>query len=56
MVEIPKYLHEKYHKTLHGLIENGDSFRNNKDLDRQYKNFRKKYWKWCAKKYKEGNI
>ncbi|MGY0692380.1 HNH/ENDO VII family nuclease [Virgibacillus sp. FSP13] len=33
-------------KILHGLIKDGDSFRNNKILDKQFNNFRKKYWKW----------
>jgi len=32
-------------EALHGLIENGNSFRNNAKLERQYNKFRNKYWK-----------
>lgn len=46
MVEIVATTHDKYKKILHGLIKNGDSFRNNDLLDKQFNNFRKKYWKW----------
>ncbi len=53
MVELPKSLHQKYHKVLHGLKENGNSFRNNPDLEKQYNNFRKKYWKWRAKQFEK---
>ncbi|MDQ7862734.1 HNH/ENDO VII family nuclease [Peribacillus frigoritolerans] len=28
MVELPHSLHKEYHKILHGLVENGGSFRN----------------------------
>ena len=45
MVEIPGSLHDKYTKQLHGLVENGGSFRNNPILDKQYTNFRAKYWR-----------
>jgi len=48
MVEIPASLHDRYHKILHGLTENGNSFRNNPELKNQYNNFRKQYWKWRA--------
>jgi len=48
MVEIPASLHDKYHKILHGLTENGNSFRNNPELKKQYNNFRSQYWKWRA--------
>ena len=44
MVEIPASLHDKYYKQLHGLIGNGESFRNNPILDKQYKNFKRQYW------------
>ncbi|ORF62631.1 hypothetical protein B5801_01690 [Gilliamella apicola] len=33
---------------IHGLIENGGSFRNTSALDRQYNKFRKEYWKLRA--------
>ena len=46
MVEIIATTHEDYKKILHGLIKNGDSFRNDEVLDKQFNNFRKKYWKW----------
>ncbi|RGF25997.1 hypothetical protein DW081_17275 [Clostridium sp. AF46-9NS] len=49
MVEIPASLHDKYYKTLHGLVGDGESFRNNPDLEKQYNNFRAKYWRWRAK-------
>ncbi|WP_319005762.1 HNH/ENDO VII family nuclease [Metabacillus niabensis] len=46
MVEIIATTHDDYKKILHGLIKNGDSFRNDEVLDKQFNNFRKKYWKW----------
>ena len=46
MVEIPASLH---YMTLHGLVGDGESFRNNPDLEKQYNNFRAKYWRWRAK-------
>jgi len=49
MVELTSSFHKKYHKALHGLIENGRSFRNNKVLHNAYESFRKKYWKERAK-------
>lgn len=52
MAELPSSLHEKYHSVLHGLIENGNSFRNNADLRKQYNNFRSQYWKWRAGQFK----
>ncbi|MFL0081248.1 HNH/ENDO VII family nuclease [Tenacibaculum maritimum] len=45
MVELSETIHKKYHKQLHGLIEDGRSFRHNKLLKRSYTNFRKNYWK-----------
>lgn len=38
MVEIREVTHQEYKRTLHGLVENGGSFRNNKELEKQYKN------------------
>ena len=49
MVEIPGSLHDKYYKALHGLVGDGESFRNNPDLEKQYNNFRSKYWRRRAK-------
>ena len=48
MVEIVATTHDDYKKILHGLIKNGDSFRNDEVLDKQFNNLRKKYWKWRA--------
>ncbi|KAA6450199.1 ribonuclease YeeF family protein [Bacillus atrophaeus] len=53
MREIPESLHKKYHNILHGLKENGQSFRNNPELSAQYDNFRKRYWKWRAKQFEQ---
>lgn len=49
MVEIPASMHDEYYKTLHGLVGDGESFRNNPILEKQYNNFRSKYWRWRAK-------
>ena len=49
MVEIPSTLHDEYSRILHGLVENGGSFRNNPTLKKQYSNFKSKYWRWRAK-------
>src|SRR5699024_2258061 len=46
MVEIPSSMHKEYDRILHGLVENGGSFRNNPVLKKQYENFRSKYWRW----------
>ncbi len=51
MVEIPESLHQQYSKILHGLKENGESFRNDPVLKAQYDNFRDRYWKWRAKQF-----
>jgi len=51
MVELLESTHEQYHKILHGLVGRGKSFRNNPLLDKQYKNFRRAYWKWRADFY-----
>ncbi|EQB97953.1 HNH/ENDO VII family nuclease [Photorhabdus temperata] len=52
MVEIVASTHKKYHKPLHGLIENGKSFRRNGNLASQYDTFRKNYWKLRAEDFK----
>ncbi|MBH0161846.1 T7SS effector LXG polymorphic toxin [Fictibacillus sp. 26RED30] len=48
MVEIAELTHDKYDLTLHGLVENGNSFRNNLELEKMYNNFRSNYWKMRA--------
>lgn len=52
MAELPASLHDKYYSVLHGLTENGNSFRNNAELAKQYNNFRSQYWKWRATQIK----
>lgn len=49
MVELPQSMHKEYDRILHGLVENGGSFRNDPVLKKQYENFRTKYWRWRAK-------
>ena len=49
MVEILSTVHDKYTSQLHGLVEDGCSFRNDPVLKRQYDNFRHNYWVWRAK-------
>ncbi|AUS10881.1 hypothetical protein C0W65_01895 [Bacillus subtilis] len=51
MLEIPESWHNKYSKVLHGLKGNGQSFRNDPILEKQYNNFRKRYWKWRARQF-----
>ena len=46
MLEILKKTHMDYHDQLHGTVEDGDSFRNDPVLEKQYNNFRRKYWIW----------
>ena len=48
MVEISEKTHDAYTSALHGLVEDGNSFRNNPFLEKQYNNFRTNYWKWRA--------
>ncbi|MDA2518568.1 S-layer homology domain-containing protein [Bacillus cereus] len=54
MVEIPANKHDEFTKALHGLVESGESFRNDKELYKQYNNFRNNYWKMRAKEHLEG--
>ncbi|HFJ9506757.1 MULTISPECIES: HNH/ENDO VII family nuclease [Bacillus cereus group] len=56
MVEIPASMHDEYNKILHGLVENGGSFRNNPVLRKQYDNFRTKYWRWRARQIENEQI
>ena len=48
MAEIREVTHQEYYSQLHGLIEDGASFRNDPVLNKQYNNFRRSYWKWRA--------
>ncbi|TDW09197.1 putative toxin of predicted polymorphic toxin system [Breznakia blatticola] len=51
MVEISEVVHSDNSATLHGLVENGGSFRNDPNLEKQFNNFRNNYWKWRASNY-----
>ncbi|MDO4178663.1 MAG: HNH/ENDO VII family nuclease [Phascolarctobacterium sp.] len=55
MAEVKEITHQEYYSTLHGLISNGNSFRNNEKLKRQYNNFRRLYWKWRAQQFLGGS-
>ena len=55
IVEIREITHQEYYSQLHGLIEDGASFRNNPVLNKQYNNFRRSYWKWRAEQIIGGN-
>ncbi|NML35515.1 HNH/ENDO VII family nuclease [Paraburkholderia antibiotica] len=52
MVELSASTHQKYYKQLHGLIENGNSFRNEPAAARGYDKFRSSYWKQRAEGFK----
>jgi RHS repeat-associated protein len=53
MVELSASTHQKNKQALHGLIEDGNSFRNNnRSADRGYDKFRRNYWKQRAKDFK----
>ncbi|MFV0380948.1 MAG: HNH/ENDO VII family nuclease [Breznakia sp.] len=54
MVEIQEITHQEYFSQLHGLAEDGASFRNNPILNKQYNNFRNQYWKWRASQFNGG--
>jgi len=56
MVELPHSMHKAYDKILHGLVENGGSFRNDPVLKKQYDNFRGKYWRWRAKQIDNSEL
>jgi RHS repeat-associated protein len=51
MVELSASTHQKYYKPLHGLIEDGASFRNNPVAARGYDRFRRNYWKKRAENF-----
>ena len=54
MVEIHETTHQEYKRILHVLRSSGESFRNDKELDSQYRNFKRTYWKWRAQQYLKG--
>ncbi len=53
LLEIPNSLHTKYSDVIHGIKGNGESFRNDVYLEKQYNNFKTRYWKWRAKQYEK---
>ncbi|KXZ22653.1 T7SS effector LXG polymorphic toxin [Bacillus nakamurai] len=53
LLEIPNSLHTKYSDVIHGLKGHGESFRNDVYLEKQYNNFKTRYWKWRAKQYEK---
>lgn len=54
LVEIREITHREYRHILHGLRGPGMSFRNDSVLNKQYNNFKRRYWKWRAQTYLEG--
>jgi len=48
MLEINQTLHQAYTKQLHGLVEDGASFRNNPILRNDFSKFKKDFWIWRA--------
>ncbi|HDR7688965.1 hypothetical protein COM69_11065 [Bacillus toyonensis] len=48
MVKILANKNEEFTKALHCYVESGESFRNNKDIYKQYNNFRNNYCKMRA--------
>lgn len=51
VAEIRQSLHASGHKVLHGVIEDGKSFRNDPSLKRGFESFRSRYWKNRFKNY-----
>lgn len=45
MVELQASTHQKFSSQLHGLIEDGRSFRNDTVLNKQYNDFRREWWR-----------
>jgi len=45
MVELQASTHQQFSSQLHGLIEDGRSFRNDPMLNKQYNDFRREWWK-----------
>ncbi|MFA0816196.1 MAG: HNH/ENDO VII family nuclease [Anaerofustis sp.] len=53
MLEMIETTHSQYNKQLHRLVGNKQSFRNDPVLYKQYRNFKKQYWKWRAAEYEK---
>ncbi|WP_447957866.1 HNH/ENDO VII family nuclease [Vreelandella sp. EE7] len=51
MVELTTTTHQNFSRQLHGLIEDGRSFRNDPVLNRQYNKFRGEWWKKRAEDF-----
>ena len=51
MVELTTTTHQNFSRQLHGLIEDGRSFRNDPILNRQYNGFRREWWKTRAEDF-----
>jgi len=51
LLEIQESIHSKpgLTKNLHYMIKPGESFRNDENLDKQFNNFRRRYWRQRAK-------
>lgn len=54
MVELLGSTHQKFRDSLHGLIEDGNSFRNVPGLESQYNAFRGRYWEWRIEQIDAG--
>lgn len=54
LLEIPSDKHKD--ENLYGLKKTGESFRNDKILNKQFNNFKNQYWRWrLNQKLKELN-
>lgn len=53
IAEIKARTHQIYHKALHGLKDSGESFRNSKTLNNDFKKFKSSYWKLRSRDYTE---
>ncbi|MDF9450243.1 HNH/ENDO VII family nuclease [Bacillus toyonensis] len=54
MVEILANKNDEFTKALHCKVKSGGNFRNNKDMYKQYNNFRNNYWKMKVQEHLEG--
>ncbi|HAT54608.1 MAG TPA: hypothetical protein DCW31_05125 [Lactobacillus sp.] len=45
MIELPASTHQKFYSKLHGIIDDGENFRNDQVLKNQYNKFRNNYWR-----------
>ena len=55
IAEIRQSLHASGHKVLHGIIEDGKSFRNDPSLKKGFESFRSRYWKNRFKTYQTAS-